>query len=416
MAVVKGQRITYGYNVAGSGVATNPQNEKLDISSYLDVLSPSDTPLLRAIGRDSLRKPCVQVKHEWLEDELRGMTTVTSGLNNTTDPVSVTLTTAAHTAYFRGTGGTGSPADYTLAGSVNAGDIVRLWDANGEELAIVTNVTATVVDLDRSQLGTTPVSHTTSCNMTIVGTFQPQGLSTVGLARTTTYANQFNYTQIFEDAFYQSATQAATDKWTESGDRAYQWAAIIKVMGIQMERALIYGRRQQPTTTVGAQTGPAGAMQGIRPYISTNVYNKSGALLTLPMLEDALQAIWEQGGEARLAVMNATQKRRVNTFLDAYRQVGYDSTTVGTRVERYDTDFGTLDVLLDRHMPTDEVLILDPARIGFGPMTGRALHTDQAPIQSTEAKVWEIVGEYTAEVRQEKAHARIYGLATTGIL
>lgn len=412
MAVIGGQRVTYGYAPGGTGY--DAENEALDISSMLDILRPVDVPLLSLIGRSSLENSCTQVKHEWLEDEYRGQSTVSSGLNNTTDPVTVTLTTAAHAAYFRETGGTGSPANYTAADSTKPGDIVRIWDGNGEEIAIVTDVTGTTIDLDRSQLGSTPVSHTTSCNITIIGTLQPQGLTTVGLSRTTTKANAFNYTQIFEESFRASATQQVTRKLTAQGDRENEMSKIMDLLGIQMERSLTFGRKQKPAPTVGAQQGPAGAMGGIRSFISTNVYDKNGAALTQTFLEDALEDIWEAGGPGRLvAVVNSTQKRRINSFLDAYRQTGYNDETLGTIVSRYDTDFGSLDVLLDRHMAKDEVLIIDASRIGFGPLTGRGMSMSKRPVESSEADLWQVVGEYTCEVRMEKAHARIYDLSLT---
>lgn len=413
MATIQTQRITYGYASGGTGY--DAENEALDISAALDILRPHEVPLLSLIGRDSLRDPCVQVKHEWLEDEYRGMSTVSSGLNNTTDPVTVTLTTAAHSTYFRATGGTGSPADYTAAGSTTPGDIVRLWDANGEEVAIVTARTSTTIDLDRSQLGTTPASHTTSCNIEIIGTLQPQGLTSVGLSRTTTKANLFNYTQIFEDSYRASATQQATRKWTRQNDRENEMAKIVEQLATQMERSLLFGRKQKPQAAVASQAGPAGAMGGIRSFISTNVYDKNAAALTEDMLGDALQAVWQAGASSTHVILNATQKRRINAMLDAWRQVPYGDTRLGSLVQTYNTDFGDVSFLLDRNMPTDEVLIIDASKIGFGPLAGRALQTSKRPVESGEADLWQIVGEYTCEVRTEKAHARIYDLSTSAL-
>jgi hypothetical protein len=413
MAVVQGQRVTYGYASGGTGY--DAETEALDISSMLDILRPVDVPLLTLIGRDSLLDgPAQQVKHEWLEDEYRGQSTVSSGLNNTTDPVTVTLTTAAHAAYFRGTGGNGSPADYTAADSVSPGDVVRLWDANGEEIGIVTAVTATTIDIDRSQLGSTPVSHTTSCNIVIIGTLQPQGLTTVGQSRTTTKANAFNYTQIFEDSFRSSATQEVTRKWVAQNDRENEMGKIVDLLGVQMERALTFGKKQKPAAAVASQAGPAGAMGGIRSFITTNVYDKAGAALTQTYLEDALQDVWEAGGGGRfVGVVNAVQSRRIDQFLDAYRVTDYNDETLGTIVSRYKTRFGYVDFLLDRHMAIDEVLLLDVSRIGFGPLTGRQLSMTKRPVESSEANLWQIVGEYTCELRMEPAHARIHGLSTS---
>lgn len=413
MATIGGQRKTYGYDA--SATTWDAQNEALDVSPMLDILRPVDVPLLTLIGRNSLTD-VDNVKHEWLEDEYRGMTTVTAGLNNTTNPVTVTLTTAAHAAYFRAAGGNGSPADYTAADSTAPGDIVRIWDANGSELAIVTAVTATTIDLDRSQLGTTPVSHTTSANVTIIGTLQPQGTTTVGASRTTTKSPLFNYTQIFEDSFRASKTQGSTRKYTANNDRARELAKIMDLMGVQLERTMIFGQKQKPAATVASQQGPAGAMGGIHSFLSSNVYDKNGAVLTQTMLEDALQDVWEAGARSSHLFCNATQKRRINTFLDPYKRTDYSDNRLGTFVDAFDTDFGSVVVVLDRQMPTDEVLIIDASRIKFGPLSGnesRAFRMTQRPVESQESELWQVSGEYTMEVRLEKSHARIYDLSTT---
>jgi hypothetical protein len=412
MATIGGMRKTYGYDA--SATTWDAQNEALDVSPMLDILRPVDVPLLTLIGRNSL-DDVTSVKHEWLEDEYRGMTTVTAGLNNTTDPVAVTLTTAADTAFFRATGGTGSPANYSAADSTAPGDIVRIWDANGSELAIVTAVSGTAITLDRSQLGTTPVSHTTSANVTIIGTLQPQGLTSVGASRTTTKTPLYNYTQIFEDSFRASKTQGSTRKYTANNDRARELAKIMDLMGVQLERTLLFGQKQKPAATVAAQQGPAGAMGGIQSFITSNVYDKSGAVLTKTMLEDALQDVWEAGARSSHLFCNATQKRRINTFLDTFKRTDYSDNRLGTFVDGYDTDFGSVSVVMDRHMPIDEVLIIDASRIKFGPLTGnqsRAFTMTQRPVESQESELWQVSGEYTMEVRLEKSHARLYDLST----
>lgn len=413
MATIGGQRVTYGYDA--SATTWDAQNEALDVSAMLDILRPVDVPLLTLIGRNSL-KDCDQVKHEWLEDEYRGMTTVTAGLNNTTNPVTVTLTTAAHTSYFRATGGTGSPADYTAAASTAPGDIVRIWDSVGSELGIVTAVTSTTISIDRSQLGSTPLTHTTAANVTIVGTLQPQGLTTVGASRTTTKTPLFNYTQIFEDSFRASKTQRSTKKYTANDDRARELGKVMDLMGVQFERTLIHGRKQKPAATVASQQGPAGAMGGIQSFITTNVYDKAGAILDQTMVEDALQDVWTAGARSSHLFCGATQKRRINTFLDPYRRTGYEDRRLGSFVDYFDTDFGSVAVVLDRQMPTNEAMIIDAGRIKFGPLNGnvsRALSMTQRPVESSEAELWQVVGEYSCEVRLEKSHARITNLSTT---
>lgn len=172
-----------------------------------------------------------------------------------------------------------------------------------------------------------------------------------------------------------------------------------------MENALLFGKRQ----ALAAQD--PGLMSGIRTYVTTNVYDKAGVALTETHINDALQAVWLAGAESKLLVAHPTQKRRIDTFLDGWRQIDYRDSKLGSFVSRWESNFGPLDILMDQNMPDNEVLILDTDRIGFGPL--RALGMSPITPTSRESQTWQMTGEYTAEVRQEKSHARIYGLSTT---
>lgn len=378
MAVISGQRFTYSDTV----------NEAIDISSALAKLKPVDTPLLLRVGRDSLSDNAVAVKHEWLEDAIRGTTSndVGATLNNTTDPVTVTVTAGDGNTKFR------------------VHDIVKVE----QELMRVTAVAANTITVSRAWGGSTNAAHASAILITQLGPALPQGSDLLG-ARTTTKSNLFNYTQIFEEEVRVAKTMQVTKKFTQQNDPEYHIGAQLEIIGVNMERTLLFGRKVQPTSTL------PGAMDGIQPRISTNVYNKASAALTQSMLEDAMQDIWSAGGAPSLIVVNATQQRRINTFLDGYRETDYTDEVLGTMVRRYKTNFGQVDILLDRHFPSDEVWILDESKIGFGPLTERSLSTMKLPTVSKEYDIWQISGEYTAEVKTEGAHARIFSLATTGL-
>lgn len=376
MAVITGQRFTYSDSV----------NEAIDISSALDKLKPVDTPLLLRIGRDSLRDACTAVKHEWLEDDVRGTTSLST--DNPLAQAAVTLNvTAGDGVKFR------------------AQDILKLE----QELVRVTAVATDALTITRGWGGSSDVAHAVGTTVTLVAPALPQGQETLLGARTTTKSGLFNYTQIFEEEVKVSKTMQATDKYTVQNDPEYQIGAQLEIIGVNMERTLLFGRKVQATASL------PGAMDGIQVRISTNVYNKAGAALTQAMLEDAMQDIWNAGGRPSLAVVNATQQRRINTFLDGYRETDYEDEVLGTMVRRYKTNFGQVDILLDRHLPNDEVWILDEEKIGFGPLTSRALSTMKLATTSKEVDIWQISGEYTAETRLEKSHARIHTLATTGL-
>ena len=376
-------------------------NEALDISSVLDTLAPTDVPLLTLIGRDGLT--ATQVKHEWLEDEIRGLsaTTTDTDLNNTsTGTVTLTLATSGDYLKFRGAAvGTGPT------------DIVRIWSAAGSEIAPVVATANNTIDVNRGYFGDTPVDHTGyTKTIEIIGMFQPQGKTTVGTQRITIKAGLYNYTQIFEDSYTANATQQVTDKWVEQNERAYQFGLLAQNMGRLMERTLLYGRKK-----ASANGTNGGSMDGIIARLSTNVYAKAGAILQESHLWDALRAIWEAGGSEEVyGFVQADQQRRIGQLLDPYRQAGYTDRSLGTWVNSYVTPFGRATFALDRHIRTDAVLLIDKKRIKFGPLRGRALGMTAIAPTSREAQTWQWTGEYTSETKQEKCHAIITGLATTG--
>lgn len=375
MAVITGQRFSYSDTV----------NERIDMSSALDILRPMDVPLLSLIGKDSLRDPCIATKHQWLEEDVRGQTTnaITTGLNNTTDPVTTSITTGDEVKF-------------------RAQDIVRVED----ELMRVTATAANQLTLARGWGGTTNAAHGTAPLITLIAPAIVQGITSPLEARSTTKSGRYNYTQIFEETVKSSATNQATAKYTARNDVEHQIANQLEVLGTNMEKTLLFGYKVEPTAS------SAGAMDGIRAVLSTNVYDKNGAVLTQAMLEDALQAVWSAGAKSSHLFCNATQKRRINTFLDSYRQAGYSDSKLGNSVSSYETDFGSVVVVLDRWMPNDEVLIIDASNIGFGPLQGRSLGVTKLPMNTRESDIWEMSGEYTSEVRLEKSHARIYDLST----
>jgi hypothetical protein len=82
-------------------------------------------------------------------------------------------------------------------------------------------------------------------------------------------------------------------------------------------------------------------------------------------------------------------------------------------VDTYTSDFGVASIVLDRNMPTDTVLLIDSSRVGFGPLQGNGLKAVRIADTTALAETWQVVGEYTSEVRNQAAHAKLTGLATS---
>lgn len=379
MAVVTGAR--YGF--------TDSSNVAIDMSDTLGMISPSDVPLLQLIGKDSLASPCVATKHEWLEDVLRPLDTAvaTQGEFSGTGAVTTTTVTAGQGAFLR------------------AGDVI-LVDSELMLINAVTTDTLAILAGGRGYGGSTAASHASLAAIKIVGNVNLQDAPQGG-SRSTTKTGLFNYTQIYEDTIVVTSTAQAIKKWVEQNEMSAQLMRALKVAWINWERALLFGRKVAPSA------GVASAMDGILVRIATNVYAKAGALLTEGFILQALNDSWAAGGNIDTIVVNSFQKRQLNTFLDSQRMTTRTDRVAGVLVDSYTSDFGNADIVLDRNLPADTVLLLDKSRVGFGPLTDHALSA--APVEtSTRLKdAMQIIGQYTSELRNEAAHAKITGLATS---
>ena len=377
-------------NVTGNWYSfTDTANNAIDISDTLESISPTEVPLLQRIGRNSLSKPCTATKHEWLEYSLRSLdgAIAASGstLANTTDPVS-----------FNVVAGQGS--------QLRANDILKIED----ELLRVTAVSTDSITVARGFGGSTAASHADSTAWKIVGNVDVQDAA-VPTPRATTTANKFNYTQIYNDSVVVTSTAEAVRTYTRQDLMASLTADAIRLAWVTWERSIIYGKKVAPSS------GVASAMDGILAMISTNAYAKAGAAFSEATLLTALQDVWTAGGnvDSLLVVLNAFQKSKVNQFLDSMRMVPRTERTAGSVIDRYQTDFGTVDFMLDRNMPTDTVLVLDMSRIGFGPLTDHSLRAIPIPRTTASKDTIQIWGQYTMELKNENAHAKITGLATS---
>jgi Family of unknown function (DUF5309) len=379
MATIQGTRLTLSDTV---GLA-------VDMSPVIQLIDPFDVGVLSYVGMSSLDKPASEVKHSWMEDTLRPLSSTI-----TDNPLligGVTINVAAGTGvYFR------------------ANDIVKIDDELIRITAVATDALTTVAASNgRGWGGSTAAAHNLNSVIEIVSVAILEGDNTPGETRQTTKSQVDNYTQIFEDGVKVSATLEAVDQWAPGSEYARQLAKTMKSLMIVVDKTLIYGKPNAGTATVPR------AMGGIRHFITTNVTSASGAQVSENLLLDQLFASYNNGGLVRTLFMQLLQKRGINKFLDPARRTGMDDKKAGAVVDTFMWDQGSVDITIDRWLPNSEIIGIQPEYIGFGPLASRTLQHEILPKASREVQKGQITGEYTAEVKSEKAHFRLYSLATS---
>lgn len=142
--------------------------------------------------------------------------------------------------------------------------------------------------------------------------------------------------------------------------------------------------------------------------------------LTKGLVDDLLQSVYDSGGisesaTATLLVGSAQRRAVTNAYVTAGNYVMKELTgnVGGVRVDRIDTDFGTLNVMLDRLMPADQLAVvsLEQCRPVFLEIPGKG-HFFSEPLARTGSKDrLQIYGETGLAYGNEKAHGKYTSLA-----
>lgn len=372
---------------------TDTTNIIYDVSSVIDMLSPFDVPLLQRVGMNSLKTPCTQVKHEWMEDRLV--------------PQSTTLA-AAYTA------GTGSITVASDSGKYFYVDDVLMIGTNVLRVLAISGDVLTVV----GGLGdSTDAAAASGAVVNRLGHAAKEGAVARVDTKKTNLVRPYNYTQIFKDWCLTTGTMDAIARLGYTSERAYQEDKILKQMFISMEMSLIYGRRSYSAIS----NERFSTFGGLAHYILDagisgtwdTVKNAAGEEFTETMLNDMMQDMFEEGGTPSVMVLNGYNQRRVTSWATPRIRTDIGTTMAGATVAQYTSDFGVLDIMLDRNLKASDVLFLSPEDIGFGSLTGRTLGSRLLPSLGDYTQS-ELLGEYTAEVRRAStAHGWYYNTATS---
>ena len=365
---------------------TDPVNEKRDISEVIDFLSPFDTPFLDLVGRDSLKTPATQVRHEWLEDQLAGR--------------SGTLG-AAYTA---------NDSEFTLAGSefqlLLPGDQILVGDLVYRVTGGAPLANPVLVDLLRSSGGAlgdaTDAAHANAAAWRKVSHASQEGGAARNDAIKIGLGNPFNYTQIIKDWIIVTGTMEVIDRYGYANERAYQEMKLLRKLAIDLENVLLYGVR---TFTAGPPR--VSTMGGLFEYVFNEGVNSSFAtVVDLSAarfqerdINDMLQNIFDNGGEVDFIVVNGTNKRIATDFALPRIRTSQAERTAGASVAVYESDFGEVDFILNRWLRADDIIFGARGQMGIGPLNGRQFTSRLLP-HTIDGTWYEILGEYTMEVHR----------------
>jgi hypothetical protein len=350
--------------------------KKQSVVDELLLLNAHQTPLLNLLG---FAEAVTQTSHQWFEDEMiNDETKVNGAVTNVATSVVV------------------------VDGSIfRANDVIKI----GEELLKITAVATNTLTVVRGYAGTTAAAIADQAKAEFQFVEGVEGAD-ARAARYKARAGKSNKTQIFDDTIQLSGTAQAVTQFGISDLYEYEKQKKQLELALQLEKALING--------VAYENGNVRQMAGVRSFIQSNVADASSAAVSANLLNDSLQGIYEKGGFASggnyKIMVPAKQKRAISAIDNNKLYITQAENSRGQVVDQFVSDFGQFEIVLNNNLDAKELLVVDTNRMAIRPLVGREFfHKFMGEVGDSTTGI--LVGEYTLEFKQEKAHARIKNLA-----
>ena len=172
------------------------------------------------------------------------------------------------------------------------------------------------------------------------------------------------------------------------------------------------------TKTAEADSTPR-QMNGLLNLVNdNNVINAQGYDFREDLILDGLQAIWDHGAQGQYyAFVNAGIKRLINNFSKLGNiRVNINEGTeqiFGVTVAKIESDFGTINLVLDRHMPTDALLAVDLEQVEIAEL--RSTFYEDLPKAGDYFK-GHIINESTIKLLNSYAAMKIVNIAKSATI
>lgn len=370
-------------------------NDKV-INEAFEIARSNRTGILQVVSMGSPRQAYDGYKMGWLDfriDATSSATTAAVLVGATTVPV-------VDGSKFR-PGMTVSPTgsdEVILVTAVSANDLTVVRGFGGSVAAALTSGQVLTID---------SVGREENSLAENDGIYQPDSVE--------------NFFQTMDTAVEFSRRALATIQFGSTNDLAFQISERIRQLTIQMDRALVRGRRA--TATVGSKT--VTYTGGMRFFLGqADAINTDGAgALTLDKINLINAEIVSRGGTANTIAVGIKQARVLSALVSA----NYSSQRLGD----WSADEGSLltlpsdlplvgnvnRIVVDTNLADSELMIFDSSMISVTPMAANnaeasgAWRTVDATQNGQDGQRTRVIGDFAMEMRQSKTHmARLYGL------
>lgn len=201
---------------------------------------------------------------------------------------------------------------------------------------------------------------------------------------------------------------AIGDARVPADELSWQINAQLKQIARDVDWAFVAGKYNLPATNADARR-----TRGIIDAIKTNKVTTAhkAAELTADDVQDALQKVWENGGvqesETRTIIVGPALKRAVTrAFVSPTRPALVERNVGGVNLTTIDTDFGSCNVMLDRFVPAETLVIVSLEQLVpcFLEVPGKGVFFAEPLARTGATDRIQVYGEIGLEYGSEKAH------------
>ncbi len=237
-----------------------------------------------------------------------------------------------------------------------------------------------------------------------------------------------NYMQISQKDAQVSGTLDAVDKAGRDAEVAYQ--KVLK--GLELRRDIEKylnsdtarsasdprkaGTLSSWITNVSIASDETAFNAGVGTGTHVPAMDGTNRTMTLAMIDAAMQAAYTDGGQPNMLVVSPAKKASfsdLNSGSVATNQINYtaprEAAIVGS-VSLYLSDYGQLDVVIDRFASDDRVYLLDSDYASICTLPNRNFTVDDLA-KTGDSEKFQIITEFTLKVSAPKAHGAVYNLS-----
>lgn len=238
--------------------------------------------------------------------------------------------------------------------------------------------------------------------------FRPTSLTTM----------PFNYSQVHSVGVQETFRMMETQQYGLQGnDLDKQAANTVAEQFVSMEQEFVHGDRFAGTSAIPAMSG--GMFFYITSANGAQVTDLSSAALVRSDIDDILQSLfYAVGGDkmAKTIVGSAWGKRKISSFFSGAERLGPGmGQQAGVVVDRLNTDFGVVDILLHTAVRQDELYLIrqENHKMGHHGTLGRP-QLRQLPPSSAGPRIQQaFYADVSAIHSGPRAEARILNFSTT---